>query len=95
MVQQDINLKMKTRLMNLRFSNSKLSSNPQLPGDSWLTGEGAKEDAVNKSEINDINPDGVRANINNATNAFSQILKSMPNDPFIVQMQKADIGPII
>ena len=73
--------------------NSKLSSNPQLPGDSWLTGEGAKEDAVTSQEINDINPDGVRANINNATNAFSQILKSMPNDPLIVQMQKADIGP--
>ena len=76
-----------------KMVNKKLSSNPQLPGDSWFTGKTAKEDAKSTNQINAVNPDGVRANMNKATDAFSKILKTMPNDPLIVQMRKADIGP--
>ena len=76
-----------------KMVNKKLSSNPQLPGDSWFTGKGAQEDANTLSQINAVNPDGVRANMSKATDAFSKILKTMPNDPLIIQMQKADIGP--
>lgn len=76
-----------------KMVNKKLSSNPQLPGDAWFTGEGAQEDAKTSQQINSINPDGVRANMTKTTDAFSQILKTMPNDPLIDQMKKADIGP--
>ena len=76
-----------------KMVNKKLSSNPQLPGDSWFTGKSAEENANTSSQINSVNPDGIRANMTKATDAFSKILKTMPNDPLIVQMQKADIGP--
>ena len=76
-----------------KMVNEKLSSNPQLPGDSWFTGKSAEENAKTSSQINSVNPDGIRANMTKATDAFSKILKTMPNDPLIVQMQKADIGP--
>jgi hypothetical protein len=76
-----------------KMVNKKLSSNPQLPGDSWFTGKGAQEDAKSVSQINNVNPNGVRAEMNKATDAFSKILKTMPNDPLILQMQKADLGP--
>ena len=73
--------------------NKQLSSNPQLPGNAWLTGDGAKEDAKTSQQIAAVNPSGVRAEMTKATDAFSAILKGLPNDPLIVQMQKADIGP--
>ena len=76
-----------------KMVNKKLSSNPQLPGDSWFTGKSAGENAKTSSQINSVNPDGIRANMTKATDAFSKILKTMPNDPLIVQMQQADIGP--
>ncbi len=76
-----------------KMVNKKLSSNPQLPGDSWFTGKSAEENANTSSQINSVNPDGIRANMTKATDAFSKILKTMPNDPLIVQMQKTDIGP--
>ena len=76
-----------------KMVNKKLSSNPQLPGDSWFTGKASQETATTTSQINAVNSDGIRANITKATDAFSKILKTMPNDPLIVQMQKADIGP--
>ena len=76
-----------------KMVNKKLSSNPQLPGDAWFTGKGAQEDAKSTSQINAVNPDGVRAEMNKATDAFSKILKTMPNDPLIIQMRQADIGP--
>jgi hypothetical protein len=76
-----------------KMVNKKLSSNPQLPGDSWFTGKSAEENANTSSQINSVNPDGIRANMTKATDAFSKILKTMPNDPLIVQMQQVDIGP--
>jgi hypothetical protein len=76
-----------------KMVNKKLSSNPQLPGDAWFTGKEAQESANTTSEINAINPDGIRGNMTKATDAFSKILKTMHNDPLIVQMQQADIGP--
>ena len=76
-----------------KMINKKLSSNPELPGNAWLTGDGAKESATTTSEIDNVNPDGLRATMTKATDAFSTILKGLPNDPLIVQMKKADIGP--
>lgn len=76
-----------------KMVNKKLSSNPQLPGDAWFTGNSAKEDATTTQQIDNVNSDGLRATMSKATDAFSSILKTLPNDPLIIQMKEADIGP--
>ena len=58
-----------------KMVNEKLSSNPQLPGDSWFTGKSAEENAKTSSQINSVNPDGIKPNMTKATDAFQKFLK--------------------
>jgi len=71
--------------------NYNLASDPENPpGESWGGVKGPIEMANTKDEIDNINPDGIRAQDMQSVSTFSTILKGLENEPLVLQMQNVD-----